>query len=90
MSPIHALGIDIGSTTAKIVAVDDNGQMIWYLMPRGFQISAKAQKCPYKLPTSYTTPATVLDSISTFLGFGLCGYTKAYPKKVFFYPLFLL
>lgn len=32
MSKIQALGIDIGSTTAKIVAVDENGGMIWHLL----------------------------------------------------------
>ena len=32
MTKIQALGIDIGSTTAKIVAVDKNGQMIWHLL----------------------------------------------------------
>jgi predicted CoA-substrate-specific enzyme activase len=32
MTKIQALGIDIGSTTAKIVAVDENGRMTWHLL----------------------------------------------------------
>jgi len=32
MSNIKALGIDIGSTTAKIVAIDESGQMTWHLL----------------------------------------------------------
>jgi predicted CoA-substrate-specific enzyme activase len=32
MSEIRALGIDVGSTTTKIVAVDGSGQMIWHLL----------------------------------------------------------
>jgi predicted CoA-substrate-specific enzyme activase len=32
MKQIEALGIDFGSTTAKIVGVDRSGQMIWYLL----------------------------------------------------------
>ena len=32
MPPLRALGIDIGSTTAKIVGVDENGQMTWHLL----------------------------------------------------------
>jgi (R)-2-hydroxyacyl-CoA dehydratese activating ATPase len=32
MSEIRALGIDVGSTTTKIVAVDESGQMVWHLL----------------------------------------------------------
>ena len=32
MPEIQALGIDVGSTTTKIVGVDENGQMIWHLL----------------------------------------------------------
>jgi (R)-2-hydroxyacyl-CoA dehydratese activating ATPase len=32
MTQIHALGIDVGSTTAKIVAVDADGKMVWHLL----------------------------------------------------------
>lgn len=32
MSNIKALGIDVGSTTVKIVGVDAEGQMIWHLL----------------------------------------------------------
>jgi predicted CoA-substrate-specific enzyme activase len=32
MSNIKALGIDLGSTTAKIVGVDGDGQMVWHLL----------------------------------------------------------
>src|SRR4030042_409030 len=32
MKQVEALGIDFGSTTAKIVGVDRSGQMIWYLL----------------------------------------------------------
>ena len=31
-SEILALGIDVGSTTAKMVGVDESGQMIWHLL----------------------------------------------------------
>ena len=37
---IHALGIDVGSTTAKIVGVDAAGIIVWHLLestnPRAF------------------------------------------------------
>jgi len=32
MPPLHALGIDIGSTTAKIVGVDEQGRMVWHIL----------------------------------------------------------
>jgi len=32
MPPLCALGIDFGSTTAKIVGVDENDQMTWHLL----------------------------------------------------------
>ena len=32
MTAIRALGIDVGSTTAKIVAVDGWGNLVWYLL----------------------------------------------------------
>ncbi len=32
MSKIRALGIDVGSTTAKIVGVDESGEMVWHLL----------------------------------------------------------
>jgi predicted CoA-substrate-specific enzyme activase len=32
MSRVQAVGIDIGSTTAKIIAIDDSGEMIWHLL----------------------------------------------------------
>jgi predicted CoA-substrate-specific enzyme activase len=32
MAQLAALGLDLGSTTAKLVAVDENGQMLWHLL----------------------------------------------------------
>ena len=32
MTGIHALGIDIGSTTAKIAGVDGQGTLVWHLL----------------------------------------------------------
>ena len=34
MGDIKALGIDAGSTTTKIVGIDDHGTLIWHLMDR--------------------------------------------------------
>lgn len=32
MEEIHSLGLDVGSTTTKIVAVDQAGRMVWHLL----------------------------------------------------------
>jgi predicted CoA-substrate-specific enzyme activase len=32
MAEVRALGIDVGSTTAKIVGVDDDGRIIWHVL----------------------------------------------------------
>lgn len=32
MPEIYALGIDVGSTTAKIVGVDEHGRLVWHLL----------------------------------------------------------
>ena len=32
MAVPHALGIDVGSTTTKIVGVDGDGNLVWYVL----------------------------------------------------------
>ncbi len=50
MSRVKAIGIDVGSTTAKIVAVDENGEMIWrYIEPTDPRIEDQVDRFLEKL-----------------------------------------
>jgi predicted CoA-substrate-specific enzyme activase len=60
MSKITALGLDVGSTTAKIVGINGSGEMVWHMLepadPRGevqvekFLDVAKGNTCGMEIP----------------------------------------
>ncbi len=66
---IHSLGIDVGSTTAKIVAIDESGQIIWYLVE---QTEPLIEKQVQKL----LGEATKFDSSATSAPLGATGYGR--------------
>ena len=67
-SIIHALGIDIGSTTTKMVGVNENGEMIWHrLEPADPRVEDQVERFFHTAQQETNTPENI-PSVATGYG----------------------